>query len=254
MPNDENELANEVSKHYESLIEEVESLIRVITFEMRAPLTTIVGYADYLLSGELETLKDKQQQAVNHVRMNAKKLFDIINFSTDELMLLNLLHGHIKPSLERMEIQELLGNATSQFAEIIESKNQQLVIDVPEAQYTRSDYYCCEKIFSYLIDNACKYTKRGGQITVTSRLRSENILITISDNGIGISKGEQEHIFDNGFRGSHEVVEQAGGLGRGLYNAKRLAKVLECEMGVKSEVGKGSTFWFTLPLATDEEE
>jgi signal transduction histidine kinase len=103
-------------------------------------------------------------------------------------------------------------------------------------------------------DLSTESTWEGGQITITSTLRPNDILIAISDDGIGISAEEKDLIFDKGFRGSHEAVQQSVGLGRGLYNARRLAEVLWCEIGVESEVGKGSTFWFTLPLAGDEEE
>jgi signal transduction histidine kinase len=112
------------NNHYEALIEEVENLIRLATFEERTPLTTIVGYADYLLSGQLGALTDEQQQAIENMRTAAKRRFDSIKFLTDELMLLNLLHERTKLDLARIEIQEWLKNITRGFAKVLESKNQ----------------------------------------------------------------------------------------------------------------------------------
>ena len=246
--------STESRKHYETLIEEVEQMSHLFGFEGRTPLNVIVGYADYLLSGQLGTLTDEQQKAIENIRATARRLLNIISFSRDELMLLNLLHGRTKPNWVRVEVQAWLETVTKGFAKVIESKNQRLVIDAPITLYANLDYYCCSKMMDYLIDNAHRYTGEGGQITITSTLRPNDILIAISDDGIGISAEEQDRIFDKGFRGSHEVVQQSVGLGRGLYNARRLAEVLGCEIGVESEVGKGSVFWFTLPLAGDGEE
>ena len=254
MTNANNETTDESKKHYDALIEEVENLIQFISFDERTPLTVIIGYADYLLSGQLGSLTEEQQQAIENMRASAKRLRHIVDFSTDELMLLNYLHGRAKPKLSRLDIKELIEYTTKKFATTIDAKNQQLVIDVSKPRFAKSDRYCCYKIIEYLIDNAHRYTGMGGQIVIANELRSNNIMITISDDGIGISAEERKHIFDRDFRGSHELVQQSGGLGRGLYNAKRLANVLGLEIGVESEVGKGSAFWVKLPLAEADEE
>jgi two-component system sensor histidine kinase VicK len=254
MSNLEDNPTNESLDQDKALIEELWSLLASFSSEFRTPLTSISGYAHLLISGHFGPLNDEQLGAVEVIMGTVGRANAMHGLCMDEINLINFVYTHDKLNFDKIEIQVWFQEIIKQYGTIAKTKNQKFMINVSESHYAKSNRHQGAKMIGYLIDNACKYSGEGEQIIITSQARSDDIFVTITDNGIGISEGEQQHIFDEWYRGKHEYVYQQEGFGRGLYNAKRLAGVLGCEIGVKSEVGKGSTFWFTLPLADDEEE
>jgi signal transduction histidine kinase len=248
----EDDKSTTASYQEENLIEELKGMISSLTFEQRAPLTMIAGYSELLISGAFGSLNDKQTEAIGTMQKIVKRLIGLNNFVMDDLFILNLLLKHRELDLRQIEIGDWLTDSTTRYTKALEAKDQQLIIDVPQPQYTISDSHCCTKLLGYLVDNACKYSENGSQITISGKPRLKDILVTVTDNGIGIPEDEQPQIFAKWFRGKHEIVRKEEGSGGGLYLAKGLTKVLDSELGFESQEGKGSTFWFTLPLAKDE--
>ena len=236
----------------EELIKELERLIVAFSSEGRTPLTMIVGYATMLSEGHLGKLTDEQLKAVKSMETGAKRVMNMTSYALDEMKMLDLVYGRKKLNIERIDIRSWIGRVIKRFSNTIEEKEQQLIINVPQPIYAKFDPHQSLRLLEYLVDNALKYSKEGSQIMISSKLQSGNVLISVLDNGIGIPEGDQPNIFENWFRGSHEIVRKEIGIGKGLFNAKRLADVLGSELGFESEEGKGSTFWFTLPLAEDE--
>jgi signal transduction histidine kinase len=213
-------------------------------------------YADLLVSGHFGSLNNKQLEAIKSIKGTAKRANTMHSLCMDEIQLIDFVYGPNKATFEIIEIQAWFREIIERYGYIAKTKKQQFVINIPESQYVKSDKHQGAKMIGYLIDNACKYSGEDELITITSEAKPNHILVKITDNGIGISAEEQQHIFEGWYRSGHDYVSKQEGFGRGLYNAKRLAKVLGCKIGVESEVGKGSTFWFTLPLAettTDDE-
>jgi two-component system phosphate regulon sensor histidine kinase PhoR len=105
-----------------------------------------------------------------------------------------------------------------------------------------------------VLENAHLYTPAGGKITATAKAQNDFVRLTVTDTGIGIKPEDQEtRLFTKFFRADDPVVQEHKGGGNNLYVAKRLVELMGGEMGAESELEKGSTFWFTLPVANADE-
>ena len=105
-----------------------------------------------------------------------------------------------------------------------------------------------EEVLTNLVDNAIKYSPKGGRIAVTGRANGENVEVTVSDEGIGIPRRELGRVFERFRRGENSQVQKVRGMGVGLYICKSIIEAHGGKIEVSSEAGKGSEFTFTLPL------
>jgi len=103
-------------------------------------------------------------------------------------------------------------------------------------------------IISNLVDNALKFTKKG-RITIDTEVKDQEMFVKVSDTGVGISKKNQSKIFDKFFQVDSSRTRAAGGMGIGLYLVKNMVEKQGGKIWVESEIGKGTSFYFTLPLA-----
>ncbi len=103
------------------------------------------------------------------------------------------------------------------------------------------------QVLTNLIDNAVKFSPRGAKVTVRATIEGDRVAISVSDKGPGIPKGERDAIFREFYRGKGEAVQAKTGVGLGLAIARRVARLLEGELSLESETGKGSTFWLRMP-------
>jgi signal transduction histidine kinase len=118
----------------------------------------------------------------------------------------------------------------------------------PDVAIVHGDPQRVMQILINLVSNACRYTPVGGQITISSCQVNGSAETTIHDTGIGIRKDELEHIFDRFYRSNDPMVRSQPGTGLGLSITKSLVELHGGRLWVESEVGKGSTFGFTLPI------
>jgi signal transduction histidine kinase len=106
------------------------------------------------------------------------------------------------------------------------------------------------QILTNLLSNANKYTPEGGTIKIGAAAEGGTIRFTVRDSGIGMTVQEQSHLFTQFFRGESAAVRDQPGWGLGLHVTKRLVELLGGTIGVESQPGAGSTFWFTQPVET----
>jgi len=133
----------------------------------------------------------------------------------------------------------------------VESRRHQLSLDLPAGlPAALADRTRLVQIITNLLSNACKYTPEGGQIRIHARSQAGRVQIAVADSGIGMSAEDQARLFTQFFRSENPAVREQQGWGLGLNVTRRLVELQGGEMGVTSELGKGSTFWFTLPIAT----
>jgi signal transduction histidine kinase len=139
-------------------------------------------------------------------------------------------------------------NLRNKFAD----KTQTVKVDVPEdLPRVYADPNRLVQILTNLISNAWKYTPAGGLITVRAAVQDTGLRVEILDTGIGISAADQSQLFTQFFRSESPEVREQTGWGLGLNVTKRLVEFMGGEIGASSQLGKGSTFWFSLPTADD---
>jgi len=216
--------------------------LSLISHELRTPLISIIGYNDLLLDGVAGSLNEEQIDALKKIDKNSKKLSELITAMLD---------------ISRIEAQpvELMDIAISELIAEIKSENKNLIDDsglnftwqIEPNLHLRSDPVKIKLIVRNLISNAVKFTEKG-EVVVEAQRQDDGIAISVTDTGIGIAPEGQQLIFDPFRQIEGHLTREHGGLGLGLYTAKRLLEFLNGKIEVKSAIGHGSTFSIWLPM------
>jgi len=240
----------EANEHAEKLLKSREQLIYMITHDIKAPLSSIIGFLDLLSE---DTFSQKQQYYLNNMQSSASHILDLVY---------NLLNFH---SIENEEPQltvtaffpdSLLHSIYASFLPL--AQNKKLTFELHssmEATHTfLSDPYYIRQIVNNLLSNAIKYTQEKGKVVLSDSLEEQNLWkISVQDNGPGIAPADQAKIFEEFVRLDKQKKEVEG-TGLGLTISKELATLLGGTLEVESIKGEGSTFTLTVPLspATDK--
>ena len=158
--------------------------------------------------------------------------------------------GNINLKKTKINVQELI-NEIIEETKLIET-DKKIYSSSNEICYIDADISNVKELIRIFIDNATKYTSKNGKIDIFSKKENGKIHINIKDNGIGISKEEQENIFDRFYRVDKSRNKETGGIGLGLAIAKTIANVNGAEIKLKSELGKGSMFIIIFDEYLDE--
>ena len=219
-----------------------------ISHEFRTPLTLIISPLEKYLS-ENSDLPDPHRRRAESIYRNAKQLQKLINQLLD---LSKLEAGRLSPEITQSDLIEFIENITNTFQDLAEHKNISLQYVTTEKQlmaYFDSDIV--EKILTNLLSNAFKFSKEGGEIIVSVALKSsdnQQVIIKVSDNGIGISHENLPNIFNRFYQVQDKHQPQIVGTGVGLSLCKELAELHRGEILVSSKIGEGTTFSVYLPI------
>jgi signal transduction histidine kinase len=242
--------AEDVAEAYAELKEAdrvKDEVLQNVSHELRTPLTFVKGYVDLLLDGNAGPLTEEQQEYLGIV---AEKT-DVIARLVEDIMFLDQagrLPGKKVPvSLVRVARRALRGwAATAEKAHLILVEN--LSDDLPPVA---GDEGRLLQVFDNLLNNAIKFSPRGGQIVVTIANAGPMVQASVSDEGIGISKDQHERIFQRFYQVDGSAQRRFRGTGLGLAIVKHIIEMHEGQVWVESEPGRGSSFYFTIPKYRD---
>lgn len=216
-----------------------------VSHELRTPLTSIRAYTEMLLDDETEdprTRKDYLQIVLDE----AVRLTNLIN---DILDLSKMESGRKTYKFSSVSLHGLVKKSVAVLAGSIQKKNHTLDILLPDSD---REAFCDSDLVHQcvlnLLSNAVKYTPEKGKITLALSFQTDSYTISVTDNGSGISREDQKHLFSKFFRVESTLNRDVGGTGLGLALVKQIAHVHQGDVGVESEPGKGSTFRLTLPF------
>jgi two-component system, OmpR family, phosphate regulon sensor histidine kinase PhoR len=214
-----------------------------VSHELRTPLSLIKGYAETLLDGA----KDNPQVAekfLQTIDRNAERLKLLIE---DLLTISELESGRLKLNLQPIPLRPLLEKLLADFKSLAEAKQVALVDEAPDL-LVRADAGRLEQVLCNLIDNAIKYGRSNGCVTVRARSVDGNqVEISVQDNGPGIPPESLERIFERFYRVDKARSREQGGTGLGLSIVKHIVQTHGGKAWARSDFGQGSTFFFTLP-------
>jgi two-component system phosphate regulon sensor histidine kinase PhoR len=217
-----------------------------VSHEFKTPLTAIQGFAETLLGGAIDDREHRGrflEIILDHARRLAQLTDDLLELSQIEADRMEL---EIRPVLVAKLIESCVETTRPRAAE----KQLTLSIDCPPGLPEISgDRRRLAEVLQNLLDNAVQYTGPGGRITVSARPEGGNVVITVSDTGIGIPQADQARIFERFYRVDAARSREVGGTGLGLSIAKHLVEAHSGRIWVESEVGAGSRFSFSVPVS-----
>jgi len=217
-----------------------------ISHELRTPLNSIIGFSELMLTRENGDLTPKQERFILNILNSGKNLLELIN---DILDLSKMESGKMPIYYENFSVAYEINETKLSVYPLALKKNITIETCVdPEIGNVWADHSKFKQILLNLLSNAIKFTPGGGAVTVTGWIKDDELIVAVQDNGIGIAESEQQKLFKSfvQLRSHEERLE--GGTGLGLALVKEFVQMQGGRVWVESEVGKGSTFTFTLPL------
>ncbi len=217
-----------------------------VSHEFKTPLTAIQGFAETLLSGAIDDPQNNRR-FLGIIRDHAMRL---ARLTDDLLKLARIEAGKLEVQFLPVGVLELVERCGETALLKSNQKEIALEVDVPaNLPAVRGDAGLLREVLQNLIDNAIQYTPAGGRIRVSAEAKKREVVIAVTDTGIGIPLSDQERIFERFYRVDAARSREAGGTGLGLSIAKHIVEVHGGRLRVDSEVGLGSTFRFSVPIA-----
>lgn len=216
-----------------------------VSHELKTPLTSIVGFAEAVAEPDL--LPDRRREFAGRILANARRMRRLVD---DLLDLARIESGRWEPSPEPVDLAEVARAVWSSLEPAPREGSVRLEVE-PGVPCARADSGAVRQIFFNLFDNALRYAPRASGVRVEARAEGEWVRVDVSDTGPGIASAHLSRIFERFYRVDAARSRKAGGTGLGLAIVKHLVTAHGGAIGAESELGRGTTLWFTLPAVAD---
>lgn len=217
--------------------------ISTVSHELRSPLTPIVGYSELMM---MEAYPEAQVQEmageINRAAVHMQQLVD------DLLDLSRIESGRLKLAIQPIDLREVIAEAVRDFAGASARHHVRAEIDEPLPSLA-ADPVRVRQVLTNLLSNAVKYSPDGGLVLVRAHTLGDEVRVSVSDQGVGISPDKLSRLFEMFYRVDSEITRRVRGTGLGLAITKHLVESHGGRIWVESEVGRGSTFSFSLPVS-----
>jgi len=222
-----------------------------MSHELRTPLNAILGFGHLLETDEDEPLTEEQQSNLKFMTSGGEHLLELIN---DMLELSSIEAGKLELLIQPLQFTNLIQDIISLMQPIAAKESISLYIKSDDDLIVNADYDRLKKVLINLISNAIKYNQTKGSVSISwTKTLQHKIRVNIIDTGIGISTENQANIFTL-FNRTGQENSTIKGTGIGLTVSKDLIELMQGEIGVNSIEQQGSTFWFELPLCSEEKD
>ncbi|MBL8732526.1 MAG: PAS domain-containing protein [Planctomycetes bacterium] len=238
----------------QSRIKRLESLRRDfvanVSHELKTPLAAIQGFVETLLD-DPEMPFATRHRFLERIARQSERLSALVG---DLLTLSRLDEAVVDHDAEPVDVMAVVRETMRDLGALADKKALQLRGELPARSiWLRADREMLRQVIGNLVDNAIKYTPQGGQVTVRAGAQHDRLRLEVVDTGIGLSPEDQERVFERFYRVDRARSRELGGTGLGLSIVKNTVKNLGGDVGVRSELGKGSTFWVELPCLPVED-
>lgn len=221
----------------------INDFISIASHELRTPITTIQGFTELLL--EQDPPYSVRRRWLERIRQDSNRLVAIVD---DLLDISRISSGKLNITLKAVPIRRVVEGVVEEMR--LNSEKHTFLVDIPDSILpVEADEHKLTQVLSNLLDNAAKYSPEGGLVTVSARHEPgrRQVVTAVSDCGVGIAYDDQLELFSLFHRVQRPENDGVGGTGLGLYIVKRLVEVMKGEVWLESELGKGSTFSFSIP-------
>jgi signal transduction histidine kinase len=221
--------------------------INIVTHQLRSPLTNLKWGIDFLILSTSKKSKEKQADYFKILKENTARMGELIN---NLLIVSRMEQGRLPKKETEISLEDLIKDLIEDFKPYalasqveIKFKTQK---NLPKILINPSQI---KLVIENLLGNAIRYIKGKGKVEIQLLKKDNKFFFEIRDNGAGIPQKDQRHIFQKFFRGTNASKYQPQGTGLGLFIVKSIVENYGGKIDFKSEEGKGSTFWFTLPIS-----
>ncbi len=224
--------------------------VSTVSHELRTPMTSVKGYVDLLLMGSAGPLTELQEKFLKTVQTNANRLSSLVN---DLLDISRIEMGRMELQRRPVAIESVINQVVDMMRPKMKEKGQELYAVLPDGlPKVYGDEDRLVQIITNLVGNSHKYTRHDGKIWIYAYVSQEVMHIAVKDTGIGIAPENRKKIFERFYREDSDLVHEEAGTGLGLSITLSLIQMHGGDLNVESELGVGSIFTFTLPLAEGE--
>lgn len=214
-----------------------------ISHELRTPLTSILAFVETLEDGAIED-EENNRRFLGVIRRNAERMHHLID---DILELSSIESGNIEIRAKNISLSSLVREVFTNLSNKADERKIRLINEVSAESSVFADSIRFEQMLTNLIDNAIKFNRHAGSVTVSYQKNGTKDLISVADTGEGISNEHLQRIFERFYRTDRARSREIGGTGLGLAIVKHLARLHGGEISVSSALGKGSIFSIELP-------
>jgi signal transduction histidine kinase len=222
-------------------------LLSTVSHELRTPLGSIKGYATTLLEHEGLLSRAERREFLEIIDGESDRLDELIRNLLD---MSRLEAGVLKIDPEPTDLADVVAECAQRVQRLTD---RHAILTVWECdRLVEADKNRVKQVLNNLLENAVKYSPDGGEIVATGRVKGNTLEFSVADQGVGIPTRDVLRVFDRFHRVEGEISKRVGGTGLGLGICKRLVELHHGQIWVESRLGKGSTFFFTLPLSRVE--
>ncbi len=214
-----------------------------ISHELRTPLTSIMAFVETLEDGAIDD-KEHNRRFLSVIRRNAERMHELI---ADILELSMIESGNVSIQSQPVRLSQQVDDLFAALSSKAERREVKLINEVPADKRVTADPIRLEQMLTNLIDNAIKFNRVGGAVTVSLKQTPVKNSITVADTGEGIRNEHLQRIFERFYRADRGRTREVGGTGLGLAIVKHLARLHGGEVGVSSTLSEGTAFVIELP-------
>jgi len=222
-----------------------DKFLSIIAHDLINPFNTILGFSDLLLNNYSEYDDETRIKTVKTINDSSTELYELLG---------NLLQwsrserGLLQYSPEKMDLNSIISKIADLFSATANAKNIKIELNLSDKEsIVNSDVFLLNTILRNLISNSIKFTPKGGRISIKTEVKGKYIVVSVADNGVGISAENLENLFRIDIQHSTLGTNSEKGTGLGLFLVKEFVMKQKGELRIESEEGKGSTFSFTVP-------
>ncbi len=221
-----------------------DQFLSTMSHELRTPLNAVLGFSGLLADERYGPLNERQQRYVSHIHSGGEHLLKLVS---DILDLSKIEAGRMDLAIESVPVANAFSEVLSALRPLAEKKSQILSQDAEPSLAVRADATRFKQVLMNLVGNAIKFTPEGGRIELLARLIAGQVRMEVRDTGPGIPPEEQKRIFEAFYR-LRQTGKATEGTGLGLAITQRLVELHGGQLGLESQSGRGSCFYFSLPV------